>query len=66
MTWPYLLLSLRARFGMSADEFLSLTYWQAWGYLQAIPFVLGVEDKGQKEKGTNAADLVSAGVLGRG
>jgi hypothetical protein len=51
---------------MSADEFLGLTYWQAWGYLQAIPYVLGVEDKGQKEKGTNAADLVSAGVLGRG
>ena len=66
MTWPYLLLSLRARFGMSAEEFLSLTYWQAWGYLQAIPYVLGVEDKGQKEKVTTAADLVSAGVLGRG
>ena len=67
MTWPYLLLSLRARFNLSAEEFLSLTYWQAVGYFRAAPYLLGVpaEDKPQK-KGMTVEEMEAAGIISRG
>lgn len=40
ISWPYLLLILRGRFNFPADEFLALPFWQAQGYLDAIPYVL--------------------------
>lgn len=62
-----MLLSLRAHFGIPAHEFLEYTYWQAVGYLKAIPYVLGApaEKTEPKKKSMTFEDMIAAGALGK-
>lgn len=54
MTWPYIFLTLRMHFGIAQEEFCNLTYWQARGYLLAIPYALGTQKETSVEEDDEA------------